>query len=96
MCKFRHDSKYICRFKMPEFLSKYTHRNDGIRLSSQRMLALLNSLLDFFRLDNGKERLVSIPFRLEDIAHTLKVEFQNMAENKNLCLVIENNADIVL
>ena len=70
--------------------------SEHIRLSSQRMLAMLNSLLDFFRLDNGKERLVSIPFRLEDIAHTLKVEFQNMAENENLCLVIENNADIVL
>ena len=70
--------------------------SEHIRLSSQRMLAMLNSLLDFFRLDNGKERLVSIPFRLEDIAHTLKVEFQNMAESKNLCLAIENNADIVL
>ena len=70
--------------------------SEHIHLSSQRMLAMLNSLLDFFRLDNGKERLVSIPFRLEDIAHTLKVEFQNIAENKNLCLVIGNNADIVL
>ena len=76
--------------------SKNGRYSEHIRLSSQRMLAMLNSLLDFFRLDNGKERLVSIPFRLEDIAHTLKVEFQNMAENKNLCLVIENNADIVL
>ena len=76
--------------------TKIDRYSEHIRLSSQRMLALLNSLLDFFRLDNGKERLVSIPFRLEDIAHTLKVEFQNMAENKNLCLVIENNADIVL
>ena len=46
--------------------------SEHIHLSSQRMLAMLNSLLDFFRLDNGKERLVSIPFRLEDIAHTLK------------------------
>ena len=67
-----------------------------IRLSSQRMLAMLNSLLDFFRLDNGKEQPVSIPFRLEDIARILKAEFQNMAESKSLCLVIENNADVAL
>ena len=67
-----------------------------IRLSSQRMLAMLNSLLDFFRLDNGKEQPVSIPFRLEDIARILKADFQNMVENKSLCLVIENNADVVL
>ena len=70
--------------------------SEHIRLSSQRMLAMLNSLLDFFRLDSGKEQLVSSPFRLEDIAHTLKGDFQNMAESKNLCLVIENNADVVL
>ena len=70
--------------------------SEHIRLSSQRMLAMLNSLLDFFRLDNRKEQPVFIPFRLEDIAHTLKGDFQNMAESKNLCLAIENNADIVL
>lgn len=76
--------------------TKIDRYSEHIRLSSQRMLAMLNSLLDFFRLDNGKEQPVSIPFRLEDIAHTLKGDFQNMAESKNLCLAIENNADIVL
>lgn len=76
--------------------TKINRYSEHIRLSSQRMLAMLNSLLEFFRLDNCKEQAVSIPFRLEDIAHTLKSDFQNMAENKNLCLVIENNADIVL
>ncbi len=76
--------------------TKIDRYSEHIRLSSQRMLAMLNSLLDFFRLDNGKEQPVFIPFRLCDIAHTLKSDFQNMAESKNLCLVIENNTDIVL
>ncbi|WP_289307159.1 ATP-binding protein [uncultured Phocaeicola sp.] len=76
--------------------TKIDRYSEHIRLSSQRMLAMLNSLLDFFRLDNGKEQFVSIPFRLEDIAQTLKGDFQNMAENKNLCLAIENNADVIL
>ena len=76
--------------------TKIDRYSEHIRLSSQRMLAMLNSLLDFFRLDNGKEQPVSIPFRLEDIAHTLKSNFQNMAESKNLCLAIENNTDVVL
>ena len=76
--------------------TKIDRYSEHIRLSSQRMLAMLNSLLDFFRLDNGKEQPVSIPFRLEDIARILKAEFQNMAESKSLCLVIENNADVVL
>ena len=76
--------------------TKIDRYSEHIRLSSQRMLAMLNSLLDFFRLDNGKEQPVSIPFRLEEIARILKAEFQNMAGNKNLCLVIVNNADVVL
>lgn len=76
--------------------TKIDRYSEHIRLSSQRMLAMLNSLLDFFKLDNGKEQPVSIPFRLEDIAHTLKSDFQNMAESKNLCLAIENNADVIL
>ena len=76
--------------------TKIVRYSEHIRLSSQRMLAMLNSLLEFFRLDNGKEQSVSIPFRLEDIAQTLKAEFQNMAESKNLCLAIENNADVIL
>ena len=76
--------------------TKIDRYSEHIRLSSQRMLAMLNSLLDFFRLDNGKEQFVSIPFRLEDIAQTLKGDFQNMAENKNMCLAIENNADVIL
>ena len=76
--------------------TKIDRYSEHIRLSSQRMLAMLNSLLDFFRLDNGKEQFVSIRFRLEDIAQTLKGDFQNMAENKNLCLAIENNADVIL
>ena len=76
--------------------TKTDRYSEHIRLSSQRMLAMLNSLLDFFRLDNGKEQLVFIPFRLCDIAHTLKSDFQNMAESKNLCLAIENNTDVVL
>ena len=76
--------------------TKIDRYSEHIRLSSQRMLAMLNSLLDFFRLDNGKEQLVFIPFRLCDIAHTLKSDFQNMAESKNLCLAIENNTDVVL
>ena len=76
--------------------TKIDRYSEHIRLSSQRMLAMLNSLLDFFRLDNGKEQPISIPFRLEDIARILKAEFQNMAENKSLCLAIESNADVVL
>lgn len=76
--------------------TKIDRYSEHIRQSSQRMLAMLNSLLDFFRLDNGKEQPISNPFRLQDITRTLKADFLNMAENKNLCLVVENNADVVL
>lgn len=76
--------------------TKIDRYSEHIRLSSQRMLAMLNSLLEFFRLDNCKEQAVSIPFRLEDIVQTLQAEFQNMAESRSLCFAIENNAYVVL
>lgn len=76
--------------------TKIDRYSEHVRLSSQQMLAMLNSLLEFFRLDSSKEQPVSIPFRLQDITRTLKADFQNMAESKSLCLVIENNVDVVL
>ena len=43
---------------------KSTMYVDNIRQSSERMREMLNTLLDFFRLDNGKE--ATQPFPLQD------------------------------
>lgn len=69
---------------------------ESVLQASRRMIAMLNSLLDFFRLDSGKEKQNRNPFRLQSVAETLDTEFRPMAENKDLKLIVENSADIIL
>lgn len=46
---------------------KSTMYVDNIRQSSERMREMLNTLLDFFRLDNGKEQPNLSPCRISAI-----------------------------
>lgn len=68
----------------------------NIRLASQRMIAMLNSLLDFFRLDSGKEQPDTAPFRLQDVADSLQAEFMPQAQAKDLQLTVECATDVIL
>lgn len=47
----------------------------NIRQSSERMREMLNTLLSFFRQDNGKEQPNISPCRISAITHILKTEF---------------------
>ena len=69
---------------------------DNILQASKRMTDMLNSLLDFFRLDSGKEQANVRPFRLENIAELLQTEFTQQAEAKDLKLTIECPEGIIL
>lgn len=73
-----------------------SHYAEGILQASGRMIAMLNTLLDFFRLDSGKECVNSSPFRLQDMAEALLVEFAPLAEAKDLCLTVKCSADVIL
>ena len=54
----------------------------NIRQSSDRMREMLNTLLSFFRLDNGKEQPNFSPCRISAITHILETEFTPIAMNK--------------
>ncbi len=69
---------------------------DNILQAAKRMTAMLNSLLDFFRLDSGKEQANVRPFRLGSIAELLQTEFAQQAEAKDLKLTIECPEGIIL
>lgn len=69
---------------------------ENVLQASTRMIAMLNSLLSFFRLESGKERMNIAPFRLQSVADALEAEFRPMAENKDLKLIVENDADVIL
>lgn len=74
-----------------------TERYSGnIRQASQRMIAMLNTLLDFFRLESGKENVNAAPFRLQDVAEALSAEFTPLTDAKDLCLTVECNANVIL
>ena len=68
----------------------------SIRQSSDRMREMLNTLLNFFRLDNGKEELMISPCRISAITHILETEFMPIAINKGLSLTITNHAEVVI
>ena len=69
---------------------------ESVLQASKRMIAMLNSLLSFFRLESGKERMNIAPFRLQSVADALEAEFRPMAERKDLKLTVENSADVIL
>ena len=67
----------------------------SIQQSSDRMRYMLNNLLDFFRLDNGKEQPRLLPCHISTIAHTLETEFMPVAMNKGLSLTVKNGSNAV-
>lgn len=72
------------------------HHSGNILQETQRMTTMLNALLEFFRLDNGKEQLNKAPFRLRDVSDIFNVEFRPQAEGKDLNLIIECTSDVIL
>lgn len=68
----------------------------NIQHSSTRMREMLNTLLSFFRLDNGKEQPNFSTYRISSIVHTLESEFMPIAINKGLALTVTNHTDAVV
>ena len=68
----------------------------NIQQSSDRMREMLNTMLNFFRLDNGKEQPNISPCRISAITHTLETEFMPIAMNKGLALTVTNRTDAVV
>jgi len=62
---------------------------ETILQSSDNMTALLNALLNFYRLDTGKEQPNSIPFRLKSLFDTLESEFTTVAHKAGLIFSTE-------
>lgn len=60
-----------------------------IQFSAGRMSSMLGDLMNYFRLDNGKEQVCPKPFRLKCITNTLGREFLPLMEKKNLAFNID-------
>ena len=68
----------------------------NIQQSSDRMREMLNTLLSFFRLDNGKEQPNFSLCKISSITHTLEIEFNLIALNKGLALAIHCYKDALV
>lgn len=79
-----------------ENTEKRIRHAESVRQSAGRMARMVNSLLDYFRLDSGKETVDRKPFRLDSIADILETECVPLVESKHLKLVIHNHADEVV
>ena len=69
---------------------------ETIRQSSGQMAAMIGSLLNYFRIDSGKETVCPKPFPLRSISETLEAEFLPQTDGKGLEFVVENRADEVV
>ena len=67
-----------------------------VRESASRMASMTTELLEFFRLENRKEKLNIRPFRSGSIATVLETEFAPLAEAKGIEFVTENRTAEVL
>lgn len=65
----------------------------NIQQSSDRMREMLNTLLNYFRLDSGKEQTNVSPCRISTITNTLESEFLPIAIDKGLALTVKNRKD---
>lgn len=68
----------------------------NIQQSSDHMREMLNILLSFFRLDNGKEQPNISPCRISAIIHAFETEFMPIAMNKGLALTIHCHKDALI
>ena len=66
------------------YKEKRTQLCETILQSSDSMTILLNALLNFYRLDTGKEELNCEPFRLKSLVDTLTAEFNPIAHKGGL------------
>lgn len=64
--------------------------------ASGRMAGMIDTLLNYFRLDSGKKTVCSLPFRVKSIAEILETEFMPQMEKKRLAFETVNEADEVV
>lgn len=69
---------------------------EAILQSSGRMLSLLNTLLDYYRLDTGKEQPDNRPFRLQNLTDALAAEYAPLAAKKRLELTTRYDGEDVV
>jgi len=64
---------------------------DTILSSGQTLLAILNDVLDMSKIEAGKLELEEKVYSLHQLISTITIPFQNLADEKDLKLIVNNN-----
>jgi signal transduction histidine kinase len=65
------------------------HIVQRIRANSERLLALIDDILDLSRIESGRLELVPTPIPIQDMVKTLVSEIQILADEKNIDLSVD-------
>ncbi|MBO5592848.1 MAG: response regulator [Prevotella sp.] len=57
-----------------------------VKQSADHMLELLNTLLNYYRLDTGKDEAETVPFRIKDVLNAILAEFSPLATAKHISI----------
>lgn len=66
----------------------------GIRYSSENLLAIINDILDYSKIEAGKFSFVNKPFQIRDRMERLRYMLQVIAGEKGLTLIIAVDPDV--
>jgi signal transduction histidine kinase/CheY-like chemotaxis protein len=72
---------------------KNRERISVILRNSQRLLKLINDILDLSKVESGKMEIINETFQLEDVLSEIHDSVNVMAVNKNLSFVLVKNCD---
>ncbi len=73
-----------------ELSDKQRDYMEKIQLGSERLLGLIDNILDLFRLESGQLRLSPVTFYLDDLLEKLAVRLGPEAEDKNIELLFSH------
>jgi signal transduction histidine kinase/CheY-like chemotaxis protein len=65
-----------------------------MKFSAENLLSLINDILDFNKIDEGKLKLENIEFSLHELAYNLKAGFMPQAKSKNINFVLELDSEL--
>ncbi|HTL80483.1 MAG TPA: ATP-binding protein [Bacteroidia bacterium] len=69
-------------------------QTEGVHRSSEHLMAIVNDILDYSKMQSGKMVLEQIGFRISDLEQDLNAAFKSMAEQKGIAFEMESQKNI--
>ncbi len=74
--------------------ARNTHMVQRTRANAERLLALINDILEISRLEAGRQQLVSEPIHIRDLVEKLQSQMDVLAETKGLKFAVEVGEEV--